>query len=333
MAAQPTSAGRVLVTGASGFIGRATLAPLAAAGFEVHAAARRPVDAPTGVIWHEVDLLDSKAASGLVAETAPSHLLHFAWYAEPGKYWAACDNLDWLAASANLLKAFEAGGGKRVVMAGTCAEYDWSGGICEEGVTPLAPNTLYGACKNAMQGVLAAFARQYGLSSAWGRIFFPYGPFERPERLVPSVIMSLLKGEPARCTSGEQVRDFIHVQDAADAFVALLRSDVTGPVNIASGRAVPVKDIALAIGRLLGRPDLVQLGELPSPKGEPPVLEARTERLFGEVGWRPSLSLQQGLSETVGWWCEQLPASARVDKRRFVRRASLFGCRSQENNG
>jgi nucleoside-diphosphate-sugar epimerase len=292
----------VLLTGASGFLGRATLAPLAAAGFEVHAVARRPIVASAGVTCHAADLFDDRAVTAMIDRISPTHLLHFAWYAEPGKYWTSRYNLDWLAASTRLLAIFHARGGRRAVMAGTCAEYDWNHAICKEGMTPLAPATLYGTCKNAMQHVLAAYSRQHGLSSAWGRVFFPFGPHEQTVRLVPSVINAVLRGEPARCSSGEQVRDFIHVQDAADAFVALLCSDITGPVNIASGKAVAVKDVALTIGRMLGRPDLIALGALPSPKGEPPVLEADTGRLAGEVGWRPAMTLEQGLAATANWW-------------------------------
>ncbi len=300
------SRGRVLLTGGSGFVGRAAIEPLRKAGFEVHAVGRHAFETPADVNWHSVNLLDEVEMRRLVDAVEPSHLLHFAWYAEPGKYWTAAENFDWLRASVALLQAFSERGGRRVVMAGTCAEYDWNYGSYAEAATPLVPATPYGACKNALHDVLAAFSRQFGLSSAWGRIFFPYGPHEHPSRLIPSVICALLEGLPALCTSGEQVRDFIHVHDVAGAFAALLDSKVEGAVNIASGRGVAVKDIALQIGERLGRPDLVRLGARPAPQGEPPIMVADVRRLEQEVGWRSTIGLEHGLATTIDWWRTQL---------------------------
>src|ERR1044072_871931 len=217
---------KVLVSGASGFIGRHCLPILVARGYEVHAVATKPqADLEAAVTWHFVDLLDGEMAANLIRDMNPTHLLHLAWYAVPGKYWRATENLDWVAASLNLVKAFAREGGKRVVIAGSCAEYDWSDGWCSESTTLLAPATLYGACKHALRVMVDAYARQSNLSFAWGRLFYLYGPYEQPQRLVSSVIRSLLLDERAQCSSGEQKRDFLFVQDAASAFTALLDSD------------------------------------------------------------------------------------------------------------
>ncbi|MGI9179351.1 MAG: NAD-dependent epimerase/dehydratase family protein [Longimicrobiaceae bacterium] len=305
---------RVLLTGATGFIGRHCLVPLRARrDFEVHAVARgeRHPDAE-GVVWHQADLLDPQQVSRLLARVAPSHLLHLAWYAEPGRYWTHPDNLRWLQASLHLLLEFATHRGERVVMAGTCAEYDWRFGYCSESVTPLSPATLYGTCKRALQVTLDAYGASSGLSSAWGRIFFVFGPHEHPARLVPSVITSLLRGEHARCSHGNQIRDFLYVRDAADAFVALLESQVTGAVNIGSGEPVTLKSIVMRIAERLGRAELVRLGALPSPASEPPLLLADVTRLREEVGWRPNYSLDAGLDLTLQWWERQLAGSAQV---------------------
>src|SRR6185437_8481597 len=204
---------RLLITGATGFVGRPALELLVRNGYELHAVARKRQPAHPGVQWHTWDLHDENSVPTLFADVKPTHMLHFAWYAEHRKYWTAPENVDWLEASLAMMRAFKHYGGHRIVVAGTCAEYAWdTNGFCTEGVTPLRPRTLYGNCKNALQASLSAYSREVGLSSAWGRIFFPYGPHEYPSRLVPSVIRSLLKGEVARCTSGEQIRDFIHVE-------------------------------------------------------------------------------------------------------------------------
>jgi len=294
---------RVLVTGAGGFIGRQTLAPLLAAGCEVHAASLTvPDEAPPGICWYTNDLLNPLEISKLLNAVKPTHLLHLAWYAAPGKFWNAPENRDWLEAGKVLLNAFCDTGGQRVVFAGTCAEYETGHGQCVENQTPLKPATLYGICKNELHQFAVNFAQQNGRSMAWGRVFHLYGPYEYPQRFVPSVILSLLRGEEARCTEGTQERDFMHVRDVASAFVALLASPVEGPVNIASGRPVRLADVARRIAGCLGAEYLLKLGALSAASDDPPVLTASVDRLNREVNWTPAIPLDQGLTEAIAWW-------------------------------
>jgi nucleoside-diphosphate-sugar epimerase len=300
---------RVLVTGATGFIGRHVLAPLVDRGFDVHAVTHRtPPTVGSGCTWHVSNVLDTVQIAPLMQAVQPTHLLHLAWYAVPGRYWTALENLAWVQASLELLRRFHDAGGTRVVMAGTCAEYDWSYGYCSEHTTPTQPHTLYGTCKLALQAMLETYARHSGLSSAWGRVFFLYGPHEHPSRLVSSVVQSLLQGEPAPCSHGTQWRDFLHVQDAAGAFVALLDSAVTGPVNIASGQPVKLMDLIYVIADKLNRRDLIRMGALPTSRDEPPLLCADARRLENDVRWSPTYRLTDGLEHTIGWWHDHLSA-------------------------
>jgi nucleoside-diphosphate-sugar epimerase len=303
----------VLVTGASGFVGRHCLAPLSAKDFEIHAVASHegaaiPIE---GVHWHRADLLDPVECTTLLADVRPSHLLHLAWYAAPGSYWTSVQNVRWVQASLGLIDEFARQGGRRAVVAGTCAEYDWRYGYCSELVTPLAPATLYGVCKHSLQLMLAAMAKQMSFSVAWGRLFFLYGPHEHRMRLVPSVICSLLRHEQARCTHGSQIRDFLHVQDAADALVALLDSEVQGSVNIASGQAIALREIILTIAQLLYQHDLIRFGALPVRENEPPLLVANIDRLVNEVGWTPAYDLASGMGQTIHWWKQEIGEGVR----------------------
>jgi nucleoside-diphosphate-sugar epimerase len=292
---------RVLVTGATGFIGRHSLPRLLESGYEVHAVGgQRSPEAPSrDIVWHRANLLEPGEIVSLVKKVQPTHLLHFAWYAVPGKYWTAPENLAWVRATVNLMQVFSDHGGRRAVMAGSCAEYDWKFDYCSEPFTPCRPATLYGASKHGTQILLDAWSRQAGLSSAWGRIFFLYGPGEYPSRLVPSVINSLLRNEPALCTHGNQMRDFMYVEDVAAAFVELLGSDVKGAVNIASGVSTPLKGVIHAIADHLNKRDLVRLGAVPAPAGEPDALIADIGRLRDEVGFRPGYGLKQGIAQTI----------------------------------
>jgi len=294
---------RVLLTGAGGFIGRHCLPELLDRGYEVHAVSRNAqVGGTDAIVWHRVDLLDSRQNEELISQVQPSHLLHLAWDTTPRLYWTSADNLRWVQASLDLVQAFVRYGGQRIVFAGTCAEYDWSHGYCDERVTPLAPKTLYGCCKHALRLMAESYLVQHEISCAWGRLFFLYGPHEHPQRFVPSVIRAVLAGESAPCTHGRQLRDFLYVADAASALSALLDSELYGPINIASGEAITLKDLALRIGQQIGRADLLDLGRLAAPRDEPMVLLANVTRLARVLSWRPRHGLDEGLRKSIDWW-------------------------------
>jgi nucleoside-diphosphate-sugar epimerase len=297
---------RVLLTGATGFIGAHAVDALVARGHEVHAVARQPGVARAGVVWHEAELLDPSAPSQLVNDSRPDNLLHLAWYAVPGSFWSAPENERWIDASLRLLRAFGESGGRRAVMAGTCAEYQWGAEVLSEESTPLEPATLYGACKHATHVAARAVADELGVALAWGRIFFLYGPGEPEGRLVSSVARALVAGEDVSTTDGLQRRDFMHVADVAAAFAALVDAEITGAVNVASGDAVSVRELIKLLEQASGVSDRVQFGALPARPEEPAVVAADVRRLRTEVGFQPAIALAAGLAQTIGWWREQL---------------------------
>lgn len=312
---------RVLVTGAGGFIGRWCVAPLLAKGYEVHAVLSGGApDIPAelhGATVQIADLLSESQADALLERVMPTHLLHFAWIATPGVYWHSEDNFRWLAASEHLLRRFRAQGGVRVVMAGSCVEYDWSkGGVCEERSSPMADAATrlspYATSKIALQKRLAEFAGQEHLSAAWGRIFFQFGPYEHPDRLVPSVVRHLLTNQEALCTHGRQIRSFLHVADVGAAFASVLDSEIQGPVNVGSGERIALADLIERIARQIGRPDLIRLGARSTPTEEPPLLVPDIHRLRDEVPWQPRFTLSAGLTDTIAWWRSHLSATSRT---------------------
>lgn len=297
---------RVLVTGLCGFIGRHCLPLLLEEGYEVHGV-YRPEDAQVGgdVQWHEADLLKAGVASDLLASAGPTHLLHLAWFTKHGTFWSAPENLQWVGASLALLEAFAAAGGTRVLTVGTCAEYEWSDDSLAEASTPMLPSTLYGTCKHALQLMQAKYLSNVGVSAAWARVFFPYGPGEPPGKLVASIVRALLAGLEAPCSSGEQIRDLVYVKDVAAGLVHMLGSSFEGPVNLATGNPVSVREVAETLGRLVGRTELLRMGALPSRVGDPPRLVGDVSRLHDQLGWRAAYDLERGLTETIAHWRRQ----------------------------
>jgi len=304
---------RIVITGASGFIGVHALAAACASGHEIHVLGRQ-APGRSDVAFHPCDLMDSASVRSALSEIRADALLHLAWYAEPGRFWAAPENLDWVAASLVLARAFADSGGKRLVVSGSCAEYDWTNPVLDEETTPLCPATLYGKAKAVLFDLLQAAAPTLGVSFGWGRIFFPYGPGDRPERLIGTLIAALREGRPAEFSAGTQERDFIHAADVGGALVALVVSNVAGAVNIGSGNAIAVRSFVEQAAHLVGGAAALRFGNRPLASGEPPRLVAATCRLHDEVGFTPRFNHLTGLQDT-------LVAAGLIDRIQAVPRA------------
>ncbi|MHB8531694.1 MAG: NAD-dependent epimerase/dehydratase family protein [Solirubrobacteraceae bacterium] len=299
----------ILVTGGGGFVGLPLLGELAATGAEVHAVYRRGTPPPIrGVSWHRVDLADQAAVAALLDTVGVQRLVHLAWYVEHGRFWESAENVVWVERSLTLLRLFAAAGGRRAVMLGSCAEYDWTQADARlhELDSPRCPRTVYGEAKDSLRRLAEIYTGSVDMELAWARLFFMYGPREQPARLVPGVIRGLLAGERVATTSGGQVRDLMHVSDVARALAALVAAGTTGPVNVAFGTGVTLREVVEEIAKHLGRPELVDYGGLPDRPGEPAALVADATRLRGEVGYEPQVGLAEGLAETIAWWKQRL---------------------------
>jgi nucleoside-diphosphate-sugar epimerase len=310
-------AGRILITGATGFIGSHLTRQLAASGHEIYvllqpgASLSRISDVSTALHVIPGDVLSAGEVAACLAEAKPDLCFHLAWYVEPGKYLSSEMNLDHLEAGVRLARQLAAAGCRKLVATGTCFEYDTaqrSDGrdrLSEE--SPKAPHSLYAACKLSLQQVLEQLSARTGMAVAWPRLFYQYGPFEDERRLVPSIILALLEGRTAALTPGEQVRDYLHVEDVASAIIATGLSPLTGPVNIGSGVPVTVREIAETLGRNTGRPDLLALGARDYSPDDPRFVCADNRKLVGSTAWSPRWSLEAGLTQTLEWFRQGRP--------------------------
>lgn len=296
---------RILVTGASGFIGAHCVRELLQRGHEVAALATpnsslariRSVLEKILIIRGTLDALPRDA----IRQWKPDGCVHLAWYAEPGKYLDADENVVCLTGSLELLTSLTADGCTRFVGAGTCFEYDMDGGMLLRESSTTRPGSLYAAAKLAMCDMGQKIAPRKGAKFSWGRVFYPYGPQEDARRGVPGLINALLESRSFPATSGEQVRDYIHVEDIAAAFAVLLESEAEGVCNISSGKPVTMRELFTLIGERLGKSELIQFGKLPLRNWEPPFVCGDNSRLRA-LGWAPRYTLESGLAQTIEWW-------------------------------
>ncbi|WP_298244622.1 NAD(P)-dependent oxidoreductase [uncultured Bradyrhizobium sp.] len=291
---------RVLVTGASGFIGRALLPALAGRGFEVHGIARGAQPATPGVSWYAVDLLTEAGREHALSAARPTHLVHLAWEARPGRYRDDPVNPRWAEASIDLLKHARACGTSRILGIGSCLEYGAQSRLCDERASPCRPTTLYGQAK-------LATAEAYVVAGAtWGRVFFPFGPHEVEARLIPSLIRSLRAGQNFDCSHGGQLRDFVYVDDLAQMIAAVLDSKLTGAVNLASGEVRSLRSVIEHVAGLLEERHLVRFGAVDATGVDAePILAADVSRLRGVTAGMPVVGFEEGAARTLAWWSDR----------------------------
>lgn len=283
---------RVLVTGATGFVGRHVVSVLEDGDFDYVTMGRN--DSSKNGNHVAADLLTVQDYSGVINRVKPTHLIHLAWYAEHGKYWSSPLNIDWMSATHRLLDHFYKHGGQHALIAGTCAEYDWRHGYCVEDLTPTNSNTLYGAAKDSSRRFSELLSKQYGTLLAWARIFFPYGTGEADARLVPSLFEVFRQKKEPFGVNAKSYRDLLHVSDLAQALVICSSRNFNGAINVCSGEAVSIEVVVREIANLCNQ-DAEQILKLQSDRhGDPKFLLGDNRKLLA-LGWKQKVSLHDGL--------------------------------------
>ena len=293
---------KVLISGGTGFIGRTVVAELIKRGYEVHSLVFPPF-APEqkGLVQYEMNLMDSNAVDKFLSEHHFENLIHLAWYVGKGCH-IADQNIDWTISTLNLLTSFQKYGGKTFVGAGTISEYEYKFGYLLEDETPTSPETLYGESKNSVYKIAKTFCKQHDMNFKWPRIFNLYGPNEKPQRLMPSVINSCLKGEDVKVSDCLKFQDYLHVEDTARGIVEVFESDIQGAVNICSGKPVQLRYSVNKIAEVTNFKGNILWGAIPAAFGDE-VVVGNNDKLKS-IGWRPKYTLDEGLQQTINWWKE-----------------------------
>ncbi|TWF53359.1 NAD-dependent epimerase/dehydratase family protein [Neorhizobium alkalisoli] len=266
---------KVLLTGATGFVGRQILRALADAGTSVRAVVREgsesrlPADVSIEKIIASPDIFSESAAWWQAACEGIDTVVHAAWYAEPGQYLQSPRNLDCLEGSLEMAKGAAEARVRRFIGIGTCFEYDLSLGMLKTDA-PIRPTTPYAGAKAATFMALSQYLPLRHVDFAWCRLFYLYGEGEDARRLVPYLHQKLSVGEPVDLTSGNQIRDFVDVAEAGRQIAAVALGETKGPVNICSGIPITVRQMAERIADEYGRRDLLRFGARPDNLIDPP---------------------------------------------------------------
>ena len=268
---------RVLLTGGTGFVGRQVLASLLEKEVEVvpvvrpNSVEKLPasphVDAPilTEDLFAETEGWWRQTLRGM------DIVVHAAWYTEPSQYQFSTENLNCLIGTLRMAQAAAQFGVKRFVGVGTCFEYAPSDQPLSTD-SPLAASSPYAASKAAVYFALSQLLPQHGVEFAWCRLFYLYGEGEDARRLVPVLRRSLCEGRSVDLTAGTQVRDFMDVSKAGCKIAEVALSESVGPINICSGKAVTVRELAESIADEYGRGDLLRFGVRKENPVDPPYI-------------------------------------------------------------
>lgn len=284
---------RVLVTGATGFIGRHLATALMAAQADVYATSRgAPPATGSGMQWRRCDLLDSDAVRRLFAEVRPDYAFHLSSLADGRR------DRDLVVpifrsetiAAVNVLNAASESGTGRLLLPGSL----------EESAPGEIPSSPYAAAKAATRAYAQMFHALYGLPVVMTRIFMAYGPGQPAWKLIPAVAAGLMRGEAPVVTSPDRQVDWIYVADVVDGLIrAATAPGMEGQsVDIGSGELTAIRDVVERLCALIDpaiRPEYGGAG----PRVNEQVRCADVGASLRLIGWRAGTALEEGLRRTV----------------------------------
>lgn len=293
---------RAIVTGADGFLGAHLVRRLVAEGYLVGAITRRIGSNDSDRTVLRLPMSPDGIPTREIVNFRPDVMFHLAWSGLRNRNQDARDQLvENLSLTNGLLEAATKSGCRSWIGLGSQEEYGLhEGELTEE--SPTEPRTPYGRAKLAC----GTFAREScfanGIEYLWIRLFAAYGPGDRPERFLPSLILTMLRGNAPDMTEGNQYRDYLYVTDVAEAILRAHSASATGVLNVASGVSMPLIQFATMARDMIDPSLVLRRGTIAYRDGKPDSYRADIGNLLKSTAWRPSTSLEDGLRLTINWF-------------------------------
>jgi len=305
---------RCFVTGATGFLGSALVRRLLMEGHEVHAMTRnvqsagcwRLADVFSRIHVVAGDLGRLDLLEGVLPSIAPDVVFHLGWEgvgsAARNSARQLVDNVNHTLKMLDLCRIAKC---PVFVGVGSQAEYGIAQGVLTED-SPCRPVTAYGVAKYSLSLLATKFGEVTDTRVVWFRLFSAYGPKDDPSHMLPFLITSLLQGTCPPLTLGEQLWDYLYVEDAVEAMLSAVASlQANGIFNLASGQSQTLRTVIESVRDAIDPELVLGFGELPYRPDQMMHLEGDITRLRAATGWEPRYSLQDGLRTTIGWYKEE----------------------------
>jgi len=288
---------RILVTGASGFIGARFCRTAVLSGHQVAGISRqaRHIERNREIAWIEGSISDCSWSE--IQSFKPEVLVHLAWILTPKICFNSPLNESFFIQSTKFIERAVDAGVHLVVVSGTCVEYQITGSKLSEHESPLTPLSLYAINKVKLLDTLSNKAARGDFKLIWGRIFYPYGPGEHPQRLCSGLLSCLANNKEFFLNTPQSTKDYIHIEDLTAAILATLDGDYEGIINWGTGTGITVKLLAEKLAKLVDKSHLITFSEDASV--DPLAYVVADNSILKSLGWRQKISIDDGLASLV----------------------------------
>ena len=234
---------KILITGSTGFIGNSLVNFFLSKKYDVFAISRKNIS-NSKIQFIKVNIFDHKKINKIIKKIKPDYLIHLAWEADPKKYLNSKNNFQWLHSSLNLYLNFCKHGGKRALITGSCAEYDFNKFFLKEDFIKKKNYSRYSLCKETFLNHAFKISKIYNSQLLWARLFWIYGLNQKKGRLIPDLIKSAKNNKKIYLKNPNFFINLLNVYDVSVALFKAFQSQLNGIINIADKKNIKVIDIA-----------------------------------------------------------------------------------------
>jgi nucleoside-diphosphate-sugar epimerase len=302
---------KVLVTGASGFNGSHLIRRLVAEGAQVSGLVRsssnlwRIQDLENEIKLYYADLKDYESLRKVVQDIKPQKIFHLAAYVDVSRSLEVMEEMVEvnIKGTLNLLRGSDGTGYDCFINTGTSEEYGDNPVPFRESQMP-NPVSPYSASKVATIMFCQMLYKTKGLPIITLRPFLTYGPGQESNMLIPSLVKKAIRGETFEMTGGEQTREFNYVDDIVDGFIkaAVTPRAIGEIINIGNSQEYKIRDVVAMVLKLMNSPLKPKFGALAYRPGETWHFYCNNTKAREILGWRPKVSLEDGLRMTIDWF-------------------------------